>query len=154
MIGGLKALLFGNTDEENVAAGGHGDDALHHAAAGLLVEAAMLDGHFHDAERKRIEGLLTERFDVEKSELSALMEAAEAAAVERVELHTITKTVRDHFDDQERIAMIEMLWEVVYADGDLDDFESNMMRRVTGLLYVTDRESGDARKRAMERLKG
>jgi uncharacterized tellurite resistance protein B-like protein len=154
MIGGLKALLFGNTGEENVAAGGHGDAALHHAAAGLLVEAAMLDGHFHDAERQRIENLLTERFDVEPSEVSTLMEAAEAAAVERVELHTITKTVRDHFDDRERIAMIEMLWDVVYADGELDDFESNMMRRVSGLLYVSDRESGDARKRAVERLKG
>lgn len=153
MIGGLKALLFGNTDEENVAAGAHGDAALHHAAAGLLVEAAMLDGHFHDAERQRIASLLTERFDVEPSEVSDLMEAAETAAAERVELHTITKAVRDHFDDQERIAMIEMLWEVVYADGELDDFEANMMRRVSGLLYVTDRESGDARKRVMERLK-
>ena len=153
MINGLKALLFGNTDEENVAAGRHSDSALHHAAAGLLVEAAMLDGHFHDAERQRIESLLTDRFNVEPNKVSALIQAAEATAVERVELHTITKTVRDHFDDQERIAMIEMLWEVVYADSELDDFESNMMRRVSGLLYVTDRESGDARKRAMERMK-
>ena len=153
MIGELKALLFGNTNEDNVAAGSHGDAALHHAAAGLLVEAAMLDGHFHVAERQRIESLLTDRFNVEPNNVSALIQAAEATAVERVELHTVTKTVRDHFDDQERIAMIEMLWEVVYADGELDDFESNMMRRVSGLLYVTDRESGDARKRAMERIK-
>ena len=153
MIGELKTLLFGNTNEDNVAAGSHGDAALHHAAAGLLVEAAMLDGHFHDAERQRIESLLTDRFNVEPNKVSALIQAAEATAVERVELHTITKTVRDHFDDQERIAMIEMLWEVVYADGELDDFESNMMRRVCGLLYVTDRESGYARKRAMKRMK-
>jgi uncharacterized tellurite resistance protein B-like protein len=113
----------------------------------------MLDGHFHVAERQRIESLLTDRFNVEPNNVSALIQAAEATAVERVELHTVTKTVRDHFDDQERIAMIEMLWEVVYADSELDDFESNMMRRVSGLLYVTDRESGDARKRAMERIK-
>ena len=153
MISELKALLFGNTNEDNVAAGSHGDAALHHAAAGLLVEAAMLDGHFHDAERQRIESLLTDRFNVEPNNVSTLIQAAEATAVERVELHTVTKIVRDHFDDQERIAMIEMLWEVVYADSELDDFESNMMRRVSGLLYVTDRESGDARKRAMERMK-
>ncbi len=153
MIGELKALLFGNTNEDNVAAGSHDDAALHHTAAGLMVEAAMLDGHCHDAERQRIETLLTDRFNVEPNNVSALIQAAEATAVERVELHTVTKTVRDHFDDQERIAMIEMLWEVVYADSELDDFESNMMRRVSGLLYVTDRESGDARKRAMERMK-
>jgi uncharacterized tellurite resistance protein B-like protein len=153
MIKSLKSLLFGG-GKETVQAGQHDNSDLHHAAAGLLVEAAILDGHFHDAERKRIESLLTERLDVEDSQVLALIEAAEAAAAESVGLHTITKAVRDHFDDLERIAMIEMLWEVVYADGDLDDFESNMMRRVSGLLYVTDRESGDARKRAMERLKG
>lgn len=151
MISGLKALLFGNPDEENVTAGGHGNAALHHAAAGLLTEAAMLDGHFHDEERKRIEELLVEHFEIEPAEAISLLQAAEVATADRVELHTITRTVRDHFDDQERITMIEMLWDVVYADGELDDFESNMMRRVAGLLYVTDRESGDARKRVLNR---
>ena len=59
--------------------------------------------------------------------------------------------MRNHFSEEERVKMIEMLWEVVYADGDLDDFEANMMRSVTGLLYVSDRESGDARKRVLAR---
>ena len=66
-----------------------------------------------------------------------------------MELHTITKVVRDHFDEAERIEMIEMLWAVVYADGELEDFEANLMRRVTGLLYVSDRDSGEARKRVL-----
>jgi len=50
--------------------------------------------------------------------------------------------------------MIEMLWDVAYADGVLHDFESNMLRRAAGLLYVTDRESGDARKRVLGRQPG
>ena len=45
-----------------------------------------------------------------------------------------------------------MLWEVAYADGELHDYEANLMRRVTGLLFVSDQESGEARKRALERL--
>ena len=98
MIGELKALLFGNTNEDNVAAGSHGDAALHHAAAGLLVEAAMLDGHFHDAERQRIESLLTDRFNVEPNKVSALIQAAEATAVERVELHTIADSLTNAAD--------------------------------------------------------
>ena len=48
--------------------------------------------------------------------------------------------------------MIEMLWKVVYADGNLHDFEANLVRRICGLIYVSDRESGDARKRVLERL--
>ena len=152
MISGLKKLLFGNDDDaEAVAPGAHADSALHHAAAGLLVEAALLDGNYLDEEKQRIEILLRERFELEQSATSKLMAAAEEAAADRVELHTITKTVRNHFSEEERVKMIEMLWEVVYADGDLDDFEANMMRSVTGLLYVSDRESGDARKRVLAR---
>ncbi len=152
MISVLKKLLFGNDDDaEAVAPGAHADSALHHAAAGLLVEAALLDGNYLDEEKQRIEILLRERFELEQSATSKLMAAAEEAAADRVELHTITKTVRNHFSEEERVKMIEMLWEVVYADGDLDDFEANMMRSVTGLLYVSDRESGDARKRVLAR---
>tara|TARA_B100000676_G_scaffold153454_1_gene151454 strand:+ start:1809 stop:2282 length:474 start_codon:yes stop_codon:yes gene_type:complete len=152
VISVLKKLLFGNDDDaEAVAPGAHADSALHHAAAGLLVEAALLDGNYLDEEKQRIEILLRERFELEQSATSKLMAAAEEAAADRVELHTITKTVRNHFSEEERVKMIEMLWEVVYADGDLDDFEANMMRSVTGLLYVSDRESGDARKRVLAR---
>ncbi|MEC8369594.1 MAG: TerB family tellurite resistance protein [Pseudomonadota bacterium] len=152
MIGVLKKLLFGRNDaEEAVAAGAHADAALHHAAAGLLVEAALLDGDFSGEERQRIETLLRERFELGQSETAELMIAVEEAAADRVELHTITQAVRDHFSPEERVKMIEMLWDVVYADGDLDDFEANMMRAVTGLLYVSDRDSGDARKRVLAR---
>ena len=92
MLGGLKSLLFGNDAEEAVKAGQHGDSALHHAAAGLLIEAAMLDGDFHDeAERERIETLLKDRFELPAEEVATLIAAAEEAARERVELHTITR---------------------------------------------------------------
>jgi uncharacterized tellurite resistance protein B-like protein len=151
MIDSLKKLLFG-AGAADIAAGAHGDSALHHAAAGLLVEAALLDGDFHAAERARIETLLRERFELDAAQAQDLIATAEAAASERVELHTIARTVRDHFDGDERIRMMEMLWAVVYADGELDDFESNMMRRVAGLLYVDDRASGEARKRVLAQI--
>lgn len=150
MIKSLKNLLFAG-GEEDIPAGEHNHTALHHAAAGLLVEAAMMDGHFHDTERARIDTLLSDRFELPDDEVTGLIEAAETAVRESVETYTITKTVRDHFDGAERVQMMEMLWEVVYADGELDDFEANMMRRVAGLLYVDDRASGEARKRVMAR---
>ena len=151
MLAGLKALLFGDDAEAEVAAGGHEEAALYHAAAGLLIEAAMLDGHFDDTERQKIETLLADRFELPPHEIAALVVGAEQATAERIELHAITRTVRDHFNAEERIRMVEMLWEVVYADGSRDDFEANMMRRVAGLLYVSDRDSGEARKRVVAR---
>ena len=83
MLGGLKSLLFGNDAEEAVTAGQHGDSALHHAAAGLLIEAAMLDGDFHEAEHERIETLLKDRFELPAEEVATLIAAAEEAAGQR-----------------------------------------------------------------------
>ena len=60
--------------------------------------------------------------------------------------------VTDRFSFEERVELMEMLWQVAYADGELDDFEANLLRRVAGLIHVSDRDSGAARKRAMARL--
>ena len=154
MIKGLKNLIFGNDEEESVSAGSHNDAALQHAAAGLLVEAAMMDGTFDTTERTKISDLLVKHFKLAEDVVGEIISAAEEANAELVELYSITKVVRDHFDESERIRMIEMLWEVVYSDGNLDDFETNMMRRVGGLLYVSDRENGDAKKRAARLANG
>ena len=154
MIKGLKNLIFGNDEEESVAAGSHNDAALHHAAAGLLIEAAMMDGTFDPTERTKISDLLVKHFKLPEDVVGEIISASEEANAELVELYSITKVVRDHFDESERIRMIEMLWEVVYSDGTLDDFETNMMRRVGGLLYVSDRENGDAKKRAARLVNG
>ena len=154
MLKGLKNLIFGNDEEENISAGSHNEAALHHAAAGLLIEAAMMDGNFDNTERTKITNLLIKQFNLPEDVVNEIIGAAEEANAELVELYSITKVVRDHFDESERIRMIEMLWEVIYSDGKLDDFETNMMRRVGGLLYVSDRENGDAKKRAARLANG
>ena len=59
--------------------------------------------------------------------------------------------MKDGFSHDERVRMIEMLWEVVLADDEIHDHEANLLRRVAGLIYVSDRESGDARKRVLDR---
>ena len=65
-----------------------------------------------------------------------------------------TRKINNLLNLEERTDLIEMLWEVIYSDGKLDDFETNMMRRVGGLLYVSDRENGDAKKRAARLANG
>src|SRR3546814_7375573 len=89
--------------------------------------------------------MLEQRFGRDREESQALIAAARTKAEDSVELYSFTRTVSQHFDYDERTAMIEMLWEVVYADGELHDLEANLLRRVAGLLYVTDQESGAAR---------
>jgi uncharacterized tellurite resistance protein B-like protein len=117
-----------------------------------MVEAATMDSTFDAKERSRITDLVQDRFALSAEEADALVAAAERTAAESVELQGFTRAIKDGFDDAERVQLIEMLWEVVYADGELHDYESSLLRRVTGLLYVSDRDSGEARKRVLARL--
>jgi uncharacterized tellurite resistance protein B-like protein len=118
----------------------------------LLAKAGMMDGHLDDSERQVILDLLKRRFSLTSDQAQDLFRRAEDAANESVDLFSHTKIVKDALSYEERLDIIEMLWEVVYADGHLHDFEANLMRRVTGLLYVEDGDSGLARKRVLDRL--
>ncbi len=151
MIGRLKALFAEAAGgEDNIRQ--HKADELQLAAAALLVEAGRMDNNLDDAERETIARLLRGRFTLSQAETEELMAAASAEVEDAVELYSFARMVKDRFSHDERIELMGMLWEVAYADGQLHDFEASLLRRIAGLIYVSDRESGSARKRALERL--
>lgn len=152
MVDFLREFLFRRKGKPEAPGAGHSASELQLAAAALLVEAAKLDGAFDDVERTRIAEILSTRLGVEYGDTAALIAAADEETELAGGLYGFTREVRDNFSHDERVAMIEMLWEVAYADGVLHDFEANLLRRVAGLLYVTDRESGEARRRVLDRL--
>lgn len=127
-------------------------DELQLAVAALLIEAACMDGDFGPEERETIRTLLTGHFGLDTAETDALLDEGEREIERAGELWRFARTVKDRYDEEERVRMLEMLWEVAYADGTLHDFEANLLRRITGLLYVPDQLSGAARQRVMERL--
>ncbi len=133
---------------------GHDSADMQLAAAALLVEAAMMDHHFDDAERATITALIGRRFDLTEAECARLIGDAEAAAADSHQLYRFTRVIKDRFTPEERVELVEMLWEVAYADGELHDFEDNLLRRVAGLIYVSDRDRGLARKRVLARAGG
>jgi len=139
-------------DGGGTSSGGAGQDDLSLAVAGLLVEAAHQDGVFDDVERATISRLLEDRLALKSEEAEALIADADAKVLGASDLWSFAQVVKNRFDHDERVRMIEMLWEVVYADGTLHDYEANLMRRVAGLVYVSDAESGSARKRVLDRL--
>lgn len=122
------------------------------AAAALLIEAARIDGRLDPAERDTITRLLSRRFALDAQAVDALIRAAEAENERSVQLHRFVQTINDRFSEAQRIELIEMLWEVVYADGVVSAYEANLLRRIGGLLYVDDRDRGAARKRVLARL--
>ncbi len=152
MINRVKALFADRRGAPEARADRHSHEELQIAAAALMVEAAQLDDEFDTRERAKIRELVVARFELTSEEGDNLIEAAEARVADSIELHGFIRVVKSAFTPEERIELMEMLWEVVYADGELHHYEANLMRRLAGLLQVSDRESGLARKRARERL--
>jgi len=153
MLRRLQALL-GEVEGEPTGGGGrrHEHQELQLAVAVLLVEAARMDGTFDADERRTIRGLISGRLELGETDAEALIEAAEEKARHAGELWSFARVVKDSYDYEERVEIIEMLWEVVWADGVLHDHEAALLRRVAGLIYVSDRDSGMARKRVLDRL--
>ncbi|TNE57069.1 MAG: TerB family tellurite resistance protein [Alphaproteobacteria bacterium] len=142
--------LFGASNE--TAAEGTKNHPHHLAVASLLIEAASLDGSIAEDEMATISRLLSEKFEFDVAATEDLMRQAADNHADAVEIFSFTRTIKDKFDADERIEMIEMLWEVVYADEVLHDYEANLLRRVGGLLHVPDRQVGEAKKRVRARL--
>jgi uncharacterized tellurite resistance protein B-like protein len=122
------------------------------SVAVLLVEAARQDDRFEPAERTVIEHLLMRKFALTQEDCMALLAAGEARAGEMVQLHGHTSMIFEEMTPDERIGLVEMLWEVAYADGVLDPEEDLLIRRVAGLIAVSDRDRVLARQRVAARL--
>jgi uncharacterized tellurite resistance protein B-like protein len=149
MLDRLHRLLTGGPPEAEPTA--HSFEERQRAAAALMVEAATMDSTFDAAERTRIGELLQERFGLGADEAADLIAEAEREVAASVQWHGFTTAIKDGFEPAERVELIEMLWDVVYVDGQLHDYEASLLRRIAGLLYVSDRDSGEARKRVLAR---
>jgi len=150
MIDSIRAWISGGgPDRERTDAQ---QDALRIALAALLVEAAYSDDRFDEAERRTIAQLLEARFNLSRPNAEALVANGQSAALESAELFHFTRIINERLSFAERVELVEMLWEVAYADRVLDEYEDSLLRRVGGLIYVPDRERGMARQRVRKRL--
>ena len=150
MLAALGKLMSSRKENENENFSGDQEGAL--ACAALMTRAAWLDGTLDKVEEKALRDLMMKRFEISPGEADEILKAAADDLDTSNDLYRYTKDLRDNFDADERLKLIEMIWEVVYADGVLHDFEATLMRRLAGLLYVDDRDSGEAKKRAMHKL--
>lgn len=153
MFDRLKTYFEDLQSDSRPAEEERGFDELQLAAAALLVHAACVDTTFDDSERAKILEIVKTRLELGSDEATALLEAAEHAVDNSVQILGFTRTIKDKYGYDERVRLMEMLWDVVYADGRVDEFEAQLMRRIAGLIYVTDRDSGTARRRVVERHK-
>lgn len=130
-----------------------GADELQLAVAALLIEAARMDDDFSLEERRTIERVLSARFHLDPGEVRELFIAAERAVRGSTQFFPFTQQIVKQISHEDRGHILEMMWEVAYADGVLDPHEDMLLRRIAGLIHVNDRERGLARQRALEKVK-
>lgn len=147
MFDRLKAWLG---DDQGVLSGN--EDELELAVAALLVEAAEIDADFAPRERAVIAGLLERRFGLSPDDAARLLASGEREAAGSAQLFGFTRIINERLSPARRVELFEMLWEVAYADGVLDPLEDVLLRRLGGLIDVSDHERGAARLRVLARL--
>ena len=121
-----------------------------YAVLSLLIEACKVDGIVSDEEIEKITDLLINKFHLEPDKAKNAVNFVLEKANEKVEIFSDIKVILDTMDHEERIKVVEMLWSVVLADGNIDDYEANLMRKISSLLHVSSFEMAEAKKRAMD----
>ena len=146
--------LFGTLSSDDDARLSLGEEELRICSAALMVRAAMVDGDFAEEERVRLQQILQEKYGLSGPDALLLMAAAEEREHEAVDLYGFTSVLARHLDQEGRQKIVEMLWEIAFADGHLHEFESNVVWRVSELLGVSARDRIRLRKIVEARQQG
>ncbi len=137
----LKFLTMTATQAEPVDL----EHALRVATAVLLVEVTRADFKVEESERLRLRDLLEQQFQLSEVELDALLEQAEADADQLVSLQHVTRLLNQHYDQAMKLRVLEMMWQVVFADGEKDHYEEHLIRQIADLLYLSHADFIQAR---------
>ena len=120
---------------------------------GLMLEAAQVDDKIDQIEIDKISKTLTENFQEDQSAVELELQNSLKEIDEPKSLHFFTSKLNKEFSSKKKDLLIETLWEIILLDGKVHEFESNLIRRLAGLLYISDVSCGNAKKRALINLK-
>lgn len=116
------------------------------AAAALLIHVMSIDGKETGAEQDKLHDLLKRQFDLDDDAATELIAAATAADREAVDLYGFTSLINRSLDEDGRKRIVRMMWEMVYADGRMNEFEDNVVWRASDLLGISQRDRVEMRR--------
>ena len=149
MLDALRKLIADFTDEGHHPSRFASDD-YRLAACALLVHTAAIDGAFSDAERRRLHALVMQRFRLDDDAADELIAAAVELERRSIDLYQFTSRLGRTLDEAGRARMVEMMWQIVYTDGNVTEFEDNLIWRAADLLGVSREERIALRERVAQ----
>src|SRR3954471_21496611 len=124
------------------------------AATALLIHVISLDGEPSEAERRKLHGLIELRFGLDPGGADRLIAQGMLAEGDAVDLYRFTSVIMREVDEPGRLRIVEMMWELVYADGKVTEFEDNVLWRAADLLGISGRDRIDLKHAVQERQAG
>ena len=151
MLDGLRqfiADIVSPTADENKA---FDDTGYRLAATALLIHVISLDGEPSELEKRKLHSLIESRFGLDPGTADRLIASATRVEGEAVDLYHFTSVIMRSVDEEGRLRIVEMMWEMVYADGQISEFEDNVVWRAADLLGVSSRDRIDLKHRVAAR---
>jgi uncharacterized tellurite resistance protein B-like protein len=121
------------------------------AATALLVHVVSLDGEPSEVERRKLHSLIESRFKLDPGTADRLIASATRVEGEAVDLYHFTSVIMRSVNEEGRLRIVEMMWELVYADGQVSEFEDNVVWRAADLLAVSSRDRLELKHRVAAR---
>src|ERR1700730_11238732 len=127
------------------------DNSYQLAATALLIHVISLDGEPSELEKRKLHSLIESRFGLDRGTADQMIASATLIEGEAVDLYHFTSVIMREVDEKGRLRIVEMMWELVYADGQVSEFEDNVVWRAADLLGVSSRDRIDLKHRVAER---
>ena len=122
------------------------------ACIALLLETSMADEILDESELMALKNTLQKDFQINENEIDELIDLAKENVEDSTSLYEFTRDINDNFDAAERLKLIESMWKIAYADGNIDKYEEHIIRKVSNLIYVAHSDFIKAKLSAKEQI--
>ena len=142
MFDKLKSIFDKKIEEENEQF-----DTVQIAISTLMIQTAVYDGVFDEQEKSEILELIKKYFNLNEDQKLSLFKIAMKVNDDSNDMQQFTRVLNDNLSEEEKLNIIEMLWKIIISDGHIDDYENTLIRKISGLLYISDRDVGQIKKK-------
>ena len=142
MFNKLKSIFDKRIEEENEQF-----NTVQIAISTLMIQTAVYDGVFDEQEKSEILELIKKYFNFSEDQKLSLFKIAMKVNDDSNDMQQFTRTLNDNLSEEEKLNIIEMLWRIIISDGHIDDYENTLIRKISGLLYISDRDVGQIKKK-------
>lgn len=152
MLNSLKRFFAKETQTESPGNREVCDHDIRVATCALLVEISRIDETFTDEELEMVLSILKDRYSLPKEHADALIAEAEEELDQSVDLWQFAKLINENYSNEEKIEIIEMLWQIVYVDGKMDQYEHYLMNKLKNLLRLSHQQLIEAKLKVSRKL--